>query len=47
MLSIVDKNHERSLVVLDHYRNFKGIQSIVLKTSKMEEYLSRKDEIIV
>ena len=22
---IVDRNHERSVVVLDHFRNFKGI----------------------
>ena len=25
VLCIVDQNHERSVVVLDHFRNFKGI----------------------
>ena len=28
VLCIVDRNHERSVVVLDHFRNFKGIQLI-------------------
>ena len=28
-LCIVDQNHERSVVVLDHFRNFKGIYLIV------------------
>ena len=28
VLCIVDRNHERSVVVLDHIRNFKGIQLI-------------------
>ena len=26
MLYIVDRNHQRSLIVVDHSRNFKGIQ---------------------
>ena len=25
VLSIIEQNHERSVVVLDHFRNFKGI----------------------
>ena len=25
VLCIVDQNHERSVVALDHFRNFKGI----------------------
>ena len=25
VLCIVDQNHERTVVVLDHFRNFKGI----------------------
>ena len=25
VLCIVDRNHERSVAVLDHFRNFKGI----------------------
>ena len=29
VLCIVDQNHERSVVVLDHFRNFKGIQLTV------------------
>ena len=29
VLCIVDQNHERSLVLLDHFRNSKGIQLIV------------------
>ena len=29
VLCIVDRNHERYVVVLDHFRNFKGIQLIV------------------
>ena len=29
VLCIADRNHERSVVVLDHFRNFKGIFLIV------------------
>ena len=29
ILCIVDRNHERSVVVLTHFRNFKGIYLIV------------------
>ena len=29
VLCIVDRNHERCVVVLDHFRSFKGIQLIV------------------
>ena len=29
VLCIVDRNHERSVVLLDHFRNSKGIQLIV------------------
>ena len=43
VLCIVDQNHERPVVVLDHFRNFKGIQSIVVTTSKIEEYLSVRE----
>ena len=34
---IVARNHDRSVVVLDHSWNFKGILSIVVTTSKMEK----------
>ena len=43
VLCIVDQNHERPVVVLDHFRNFKGIQSIAVTTSKIEEYLSVRE----
>ena len=43
---IVDRNHDRSLVVLNHFRNFKGIYSIVVATSKMEEYLCRERKLL-
>ena len=29
VLRIVDRNHERSVVVLEHFRNFKGIYPLV------------------
>ena len=34
---IADRNHERSVVVLDHFRNFKGIQLIVEYNIENEE----------
>ena len=37
VLCIVDRNHERSVVVLDHFRNFKGIQLIVEYNTENEE----------
>ena len=46
VLCIVDRNHERSVVLLDHFRNFKGIYSIVVATSKMEEHLSRERKLL-
>ena len=46
-ICIVDRNHERSVVVLDYFRNLNGIQLIVITISKMEEYLSREREINV
>ena len=46
VLCIVDRNQERSVVVLDHFRNFKGIFSIVVTTLKMEEYLSRERKLL-
>ena len=44
---IVDRNHERSAVVVDYFRNFKVIYSTVVTKSKMEECLFREEEIIV
>ena len=40
------KNHERSVVVLDHFKNFKGTQLIVGYNIKNEEGI-REKEIIV
>ena len=37
VLCIVDRNHERSVVVLDHFRNFKGMSLIVEYNIKNEE----------
>ena len=37
VLCIVDRNHERYVVVLDHFRNFKGIQLIVEYNIENEE----------
>ena len=37
VLSINDQNHERSVVVLDRFRNFKGIQLIVEYNIENEE----------
>ena len=37
VLCIVDQNHERPVVVLDHFRNFKGIQLIVEYNIENEE----------
>ena len=37
VLCIVDRNYERSVVALDHFRNFKGIQLIVEYNMENEE----------
>ena len=37
VLCIVDQNHERSVVVLDHFRNFKGVYLIVEYSIENEE----------
>ena len=37
VLCIVDRNHERSVVALDHFRNFKGIWFIVEYNIENEE----------
>ena len=37
VLYIVDQNHERSVVVLDHFRNFKGVYLIVEYSIENEE----------
>ena len=37
VLCIVDRNHERSVVVLDHFRNFKDIQLLVEYNIENEE----------
>ena len=37
LLCIVDRNQERSVLVLDHFRNFKGIQLIVEYNIENEE----------
>ena len=42
-MSFAERNHKRPVVVLDHFRNFKRIQSIVVTTSKIEEYLSVRE----
>ena len=49
VLCIIDQNYERSVVVLNHFRSFKGIQLIVeYNIEKMRrEYLPREKEIIV
>ena len=49
VLCIIDQNYERSVVALNHFRNFKGIQLIVeYNIEKMRrEYLPREKEIIV
>ena len=36
-LCIADRNHERSMVFLDHFRNFKGMHLIVEHNIKNEE----------
>ena len=40
---IVDRNHQRSVIVVDHSRNFKGIQSMVVT---IEKYLSRNRKLL-
>ena len=47
VLCIVDRNHERCAVALDNFRNFKGIYSIEVTTSKMEEYFIQQGEEII
>ena len=42
-MSFAERNHKRPVVVPDHFRNFKRIQSIVVTTSKIEEYLSVRE----
>ena len=37
VLCIIDQNHERFVVALDHFRNFKGIQLIVEYNIENEE----------
>ena len=37
VLCIVDLNHERFVIVLDHFRNFKGIQLILEYNIENEE----------
>ena len=37
VLCIVDRNHERSGVALDHFRNFKGIYLIMEHNIENEE----------
>ena len=37
VLCIVDQNHERSVVALDHFRDFKGTQLIVEYNIENEE----------
>ena len=43
VLCIVDRSHGRSVVVLDHFRNFKSIYLIVEYNIKIE-YLSSEKE---
>ena len=43
-LYIVDRYHHRPVIVVDHSRN---VKSIYLMLVTIEEYLSRKEEIIV
>ena len=47
VLFIAARNHEKSVVLPNHFRNFKSIYLIVVTTSKIEKYLSRKEKIIV
>ena len=35
VLCIVDRSHQRPLVVVDYSRSFKGIKSMKIRTSKM------------
>ena len=37
VLCVVNRNHDRSVIVLDHFRNFKGIQLIVEYNIENEE----------
>ena len=47
ILCMGDRNYERFVVLQDHFRNFKGIYSIVLTILKIEEYFIQGEEIIV
>ena len=44
VLYIVDRNHQISVVVVDHSRSFKGIQPMVVT---MEKYLIIQEEEII
>ena len=44
-LYIVDRDHQRSVVVVDHSRNFKGIQGeLLLKTKKLSKLIYQIDK---
>ena len=43
VLYIADRHYQRSVIVIDHSRNFKGIYSMVVT---MEKYLSRKRKLL-
>ena len=47
VLCIVDRNHERSVVALDHFRNFKGLYLIVEYNIENEEGILGEKELIV
>ena len=48
VLCLVDQNNKRSVVVLDHFRNFKGIQVIVeYNIGNEDEVRIQEKEIIV
>ena len=48
VLCLVDQNNKRSVVVLDHFRNFKGIQLIVeYNIGNEDEVRIQEKEIIV
>ena len=44
-LCIVDWNYQRSLVVVNHSRNFKSISLMMVTIIKNGEILSKKEEI--
>ena len=43
VLYIADRHYQRSVIVIDHSRNFKGIYSMVVT---MEKYLYRKRKLL-